>query len=294
MPSTITLRDIADWARANAELVPMLGTSGWAEEPALSIANQVIAELLASENFPWKWNRALIPTFQTVQWQQDYSTNITDLGWLEKAIRTETNNTEPVKPIFELQAVRDLPPSSRKGWPERICWIPNALALCGTWAAATAFTVGQQIRDGNGNIQACSGAGTTGASQPAWSTSPGSTTIDGSVQWKSLNPDGVTLRIYPIPVESSQPFTINGIYQKKAAARTTLSQTWEPMPDELAFVYRQGFLAMCYRHANKEQQFAREYSLFQALVKQAAGSADIEPDAYGFVPDSSEVLVWYW
>jgi len=51
------------------------------------------------------------------------------------------------------------------------------------WAATAAKTVGSTIADGNGNVQRCTTAGTTGAIVPTWATTLGGTTIDGSVTW---------------------------------------------------------------------------------------------------------------
>jgi hypothetical protein len=47
-----------------------------------------------------------------------------------------------------------------------------------------------KILDPNGNVQALTTAGTTGASQPTWSTVPGTTTNDGSAQWTNVGPMG--------------------------------------------------------------------------------------------------------
>ncbi len=52
-----------------------------------------------------------------------------------------------------------------------------------TWAANTAFSVGQIITDSNGNPQQVTTAGTTGGLQPVWSTTPDGATPDGTVMW---------------------------------------------------------------------------------------------------------------
>lgn len=49
-----------------------------------------------------------------------------------------------------------------------------------SWAATTAFSVGNLIVDSNGNIQRCTTAGTSGSSHPTWATTIGSTTNDAS------------------------------------------------------------------------------------------------------------------
>ncbi len=51
------------------------------------------------------------------------------------------------------------------------------------WAASATEATGSLIVDGNGNIQRCTTAGTTGTGAPAWATTLGGTTSDGNVTW---------------------------------------------------------------------------------------------------------------
>jgi hypothetical protein len=67
---------------------------------------------------------------------------------------------------------------------------PAALALpaaAGTpnpaWAAATSYAIGALIVDANGNLQRCAAAGESGAAAPAWATTIGAATSDGSATW---------------------------------------------------------------------------------------------------------------
>ena len=50
------------------------------------------------------------------------------------------------------------------------------------WNASTAYTVGQEILDGNGTIEEVATAGVSGSTQPVW-PAVGSTVTDGSVSW---------------------------------------------------------------------------------------------------------------
>ncbi len=52
------------------------------------------------------------------------------------------------------------------------------------WAASTAFALGQEIVDSNGNIERATVAGTSGASAPLWPMTLNSTVIDGGVTWQ--------------------------------------------------------------------------------------------------------------
>ena len=51
------------------------------------------------------------------------------------------------------------------------------------WTADTAHAVGDLIVDGNGNLQRCATAGTTGSASPAWATTLDGATSDGGVTW---------------------------------------------------------------------------------------------------------------
>lgn len=54
-----------------------------------------------------------------------------------------------------------------------------------TWAASTAYTVGQAVKPAtaNGKFYICTKAGTSGASAPSWSTIEDETVVDGSAEW---------------------------------------------------------------------------------------------------------------
>jgi len=58
----------------------------------------------------------------------------------------------------------------------------SAIRLPG-WHATTAFVLGQQILDVNGNLQRVTTAGTSGATPPAWPTTLNATIVDGTVTW---------------------------------------------------------------------------------------------------------------
>jgi hypothetical protein len=51
------------------------------------------------------------------------------------------------------------------------------------WSATSAKSVGALIADGNGNLQRCTTAGTTGSAVPTWATAMNGTTTDGPVIW---------------------------------------------------------------------------------------------------------------
>lgn len=63
--------------------IPLTGVGGNPLEPAASIGDYTRNFMLCPP-FAWRWNRATT-TFNTVEGTQDYSANLPNFGWLEKA-----------------------------------------------------------------------------------------------------------------------------------------------------------------------------------------------------------------
>jgi hypothetical protein len=61
-----------------------------------------------------------------------------------------------------------------------------------SWTASTNELLGNLITDSNGNIQQCTGAGTTGATAPVWPISVSGTVSDGTVTWECTALPGYT------------------------------------------------------------------------------------------------------
>jgi hypothetical protein len=59
--------------------------------------------------------------------------------------------------------------------------VPSATAYA--WAGTTAYLLGQEIVDSNGNLQLATTAGTSGSNAPTWATRAGQATTDGTVVW---------------------------------------------------------------------------------------------------------------
>src|SRR6185437_7467487 len=269
----LTLQQIVNQMRAYAEFIPVLGASGSTEEPALSIANDLMQRIMA-ENMNWKWNRQYVPSILTVALQQDYVTQVTDIGWLETGWRIDINNSTnngnlAPKPIFDMEAVRDLDQTSVQRVPFQISFIPNQLAFLGQWYPDTPYQCGygvaqipispiQQFRDENGNILYIDSTvlglninspgfagqpitlpvnnpyGISGSTQPsAPPNSPGGTRVqDGGVVWTVADPNGYAIRISPLPAFSGLAWLIIPVYQTKPPILANLRQTIDPIPPE--------------------------------------------------------------
>lgn len=98
-----------------------------------------------------------------------------------------------------------------------------------------------------------------------------------------LDPNGVALRLSPLPNKQGTVWQMAPVYQKKVPSITTLSQTLSPIPDESISVFRQGFLAYCYRAADSPR-YENEYMSFLAQIQKEVGAADREQDNYSAYP----------
>jgi hypothetical protein len=327
MASTLTLQSIADDIKSYPELNPLFGAGGWTQRPFMNVANDVMQRILA-QSLDWKWNRGYVPSILTVALQQDYVTQVTDLGWLESAWRIDINNSTnngnlAPKPIFTMESVRDLGQTSYQGIPFNVSYIPNSLAFMGQWFANTSYGCGygqsmtpmtpiQQFIDGNGNILFINSTvlglninspgfttgpitlppgspyGISGSIKPSApiGASAGTTVLDGTVTWTVANPNGYAMRLAPLPAFSGLAWLIIPVYQRKPPTLTSLLQTIAPIPDEYAYLLRQGMIAMLYEHAGSKMA-GESYAKWEEALMMALRGADRERDDTSFYPSES-------
>lgn len=137
--STLTLQETADDAKSMADLAPALATGGYSDLPAVSIANDVMQNMVAGgpegQPFNWKWNRAVETPFFVNSWQQDYFIpGLVTLGWLESCTAVNYSTTQFPKPIRPVECKRDLLiTSNQTSQTAKICWMVNKTMLAGTW-----------------------------------------------------------------------------------------------------------------------------------------------------------------
>lgn len=220
MASTITIQNVVDWARTFTRLVPIVGVGGFSNEPALSIANQVIQEILAPP-FNWKWNRVEAAAFDTVDKTQDYTRTITDFGWLESCVLEDKDSTQTPKPTREIEVVQMLPKESVVENPVKVAVVSETAS-------------------------------------------------------------NINVRFWPVP--GTYLWTAYLIYQAKPPLKTALADTWSPIPDELSYVYKQGFLAWALKHAD-DARASQEYRIFQDMIRKALRGKDAEQQHEALFPD---------
>lgn len=299
--STLTVQALVDYARTFPWTTPVVGIAGYNDQPAVSFADDIVKKIMAKTN-PWKWNAAPFQGVQTQPYQQDYPTSVSqnDLGWLQSAILVDINSTAKPQPKLPMNAVSNLLPTMATGRPQKVSWITNYMAQTGSWPGAyvcyrdplvsngggpgnNPFTA---ITDSNGNIQLVTSYGITSGSQPDWpptGAASGTTTQDGSVTWTVQDPAGVALRLDALATNQSQVWQVNALYQRKPPNILTLGQTLSPIPDDLSYLVKQGFLAYCYKQVDNSK-FQVEFAQWLADIQEAMGSSDREYQEFGFYP----------
>lgn len=322
MPSsTVSLQNVIDDAFRFGDLKPVLQTGGSSMEPALTIANIVMAEL-CSRQYNWKWNSFLVTPFQTISWQNDYAVpGITTLGWLENGVVIDINSSQIPKRKFKLEVVKDLQPTSDSyGRPFQVCWLKNALLQYGTWgtglnvpntnytgqtnpgpnvvytqplgAATTPSNPITQIKDPNGNYQVLTTYGTCGGSAPSWpaaSASAGTTTNDGTCVWTVIDPYGQGFRLQMIPAQAGVVWQVLLRAQNIPVRFTSLAQFLDPLPDDFSQYFMQGFRAYCYQRSPEDKvraKFDTEYKLWLKALVDAQRQDDQEVDSWGAYPST--------
>jgi hypothetical protein len=136
--STYKLQDITDDARRWTDCAPALSTGGSSDQPALSIATDVITAMVQGgpngESMNWKWNRLFPTPFNTITYQQDYASNTINLAWIERAWMVDINSTMNPKRQVQIEVRRELGESYLPGsWQAKICWLPNNQLKYGQW-----------------------------------------------------------------------------------------------------------------------------------------------------------------
>jgi len=301
--STLTGQKLINYGRAFAWTRPSLGLAGYSDEPALSFLNEVICKIMATSN-PWKFNAAKFPVVETQPYAQDYPTNLSQaqVGWLQACVIADINNpnTPFSIPLIPIRCVTALLPTSSPGIPDSIAWIPNALCQTGTWpgpnmlyqnplnsqGGGPASNPLTAITDTNGNLQLVTTYGITGPTQPSWpalGTAPGTQTTDGSVIWTLMDPLGVALRINALGTYNSNVWEIRLVYQQKPPVIGSLTQTIAPLPRDLDYLVKQGFLSYCYQQVD-HAKFETQIAMFMADIQRALGSADRELQEFGLYP----------
>jgi len=165
-----------------------------------------------------------------------------------------------------------------------------------------------QVKDTFGNYWVVTGYGTTGSTNPFLSNlnpvfpTPANPSIvattatDGSVTWTAVNPKGQGIRCSPIPPQAGVVYQFNLVGQWRpfaflnGGAFTSFSQTIEPIPDDYANFFFDGFVAKCYMHSPDKAirgMYEDQMENWRKSMMKTKEKSDRERDNAGFYPASS-------
>jgi len=328
--STVKLQTIINIAKGMGDIEPILNVAGSSIELPLSIANDVMNAII-SEPFPWKFNDIEMPQFVTNSYQQDYAgiypngKSVTNLGWLERGIVIDINNSAQPKPYRLVEVGRQLPQATGTffNWslsdPMFLCnWFPNTSLYYGVWGEfqdgnaslgnnplpgsiyISPYGVNQsmpanpvtQIQDANGNFLVLTGYGAEGTAAPLAPPNalPGTVVFGAgaTTQWTVVDPNGMGFRILPVPTQTSVVWQFNLWGQALPIRFKTLQQTLFPLPDQYEPNFRQMFIAQCYRYSNDKSvraKFKDEWQLAIKALEDCRKKSDRELEENVFTPD---------
>lgn len=250
-------------------------------------------------------------------------TSVFNVEWLQQGIVIQQTSTAQPKPWGYVECGRAqgqmtggiLQPMNWSGPTFIATRVYNYMAYYGTWGGTNSdktfgnnpgplsvytnpVTVNSQVAnpitqiiDSNGNLQVVTTYGTTGSIQPTWpaANSPaGTATPDGTVVWTVVDPNGIAIRISPVPSMTGVVFQFNLVGQMPAITFTDLSSTFAPFPDKYLNYFRQGIIAQCYRYSSDpkvQAKFEKNYQIWLKSLMNLREVQDRELEEYSFVPE---------
>jgi hypothetical protein len=148
-----------------------------------------------------------------------------------------------------------------------------------------------QIQDANGNLLVLTQYGTEGTTAPTalansaagvQCSGTGATTI-----WTVVDPYGQGFRILPVPNQTGVVWAFYLAGQMLPVRFTSLNTLLAPLPDQFEPIFRQGFVAQCYRYSPNEKvrgSFEKEWALWLASLARLQFKQEREKEENRFVP----------
>lgn len=258
-----TIQGTINWCASFILNRPSVNVAGAFQEPALTIANLLLSTILAPP-FAWQWNRK-ITGFSTTVGQTDYTTEVDDFGWLEKA----TLSLSGMMPssIIELEIDTSIAASGDQDRPFKICPLQDDNDGNITFrlfpAPDQAYTITLTYQKQPPVITSL--FGTSVGSITSIAAASGGLTVysftGGVTNFASLAGTYIFISGTTVPANSlvspndglyfctaagTNSLTLqnpNGVVQVSAAGVAQPATTWAPLPDKYNFLYNRGMLA---------------------------------------------------
>lgn len=321
--TTITLQNITNLAATHVELAPLSGVGGYPNEPALSLCNDTLTDLMCSPN-AWKFNETVANDFMTSVYRQTYrfggATAFTSAAG-GAGIALKTAGTPGVNRVSNVVTVTTLDPHNftvgdtvymlgnvDAAFNSTYSQTPTGSGYSGGWVITATPTTTSFTFTLNGSDTTSGAPGITNWSWTEHATmrevasnapvpriwqldAVNNIALSSSVgQPEKItvvqdNGDG-TLSIRLDKCCGTTIFAIGLVYQAQPPVKVALTDSWSPFPDQLAHVYRQGFLYRCYRFLNSPRSEA-EYKKLQDAIAKALNKDDAEASNQSVYPFES-------
>ena len=290
--TTNTIIGTANWAAAFILNRPTQGVANAYQDPALTLANLIMATILAPP-FAWQWNRASVTQAVTAG-TSDYSIALPNFGWLEKATITYPTPPSSGPSVFELEIITSVAVDPRQNRPFKICPVLDDNAgnitfrLFPTPDQAYTLTLTYQ----NAPIKATTLFGTSlGSITSIAAAVAGSTTYTASGGFTGGAANGLAGQyliissatssanngVFFVTASTSTTITVNnqnGVLQSGAGGTAQAGTTWAPIPDKYNFLYERAMKAHFHGMYDTNTYLQELQIFFRQLVGCSEGLSD--------------------
>jgi hypothetical protein len=285
---TITLLNRVNLASTHVDLQPLSGVGGFTNEPALTLCNDAISELLLSE-IDWKFNRVDAPLMVTAPNKQDYTVagacaftlggnpQGAHIGLASNNAITESGTTVTVNFLepcrFAVGDVMYMAGNTVAAYNSTFTDDGTSSSWSGGWTILTVSADKKSVTFTHAS-SGLAASGAPGITDFGWLTSattvimtdtssPQQTDILTAVKelqpWSKvatkplkvcvLKDNGDgTLKVRFYETPGSTLLGVKLVYQAKAPLKTSLSDNWSPFPDNYSSLYTQALLYRMYRY----------------------------------------------
>jgi hypothetical protein len=330
--STLTLQSVVNLCATHADLMPLSNVGGYANEPALSLCNDAISEIITVDR-DWKWNRNEMAMLVTCPNKQDYQFGGASaftlgtgsagaaIGLASNNAITESSTTVTVTTLeahrFSVGQTVYMTGNTVAAYNSTFTDDGSQSTWSGGWTitAVPSSTTFQFTHASSG----LANSGAAGITNFGWLTSASLVEMNSNsspqnirhvkavreiTPWSKVgDPDKVcvlkdngdgTLKIRFYYVPGTTIWGTNLVYQAKAPLKASLAETWSPIPDQNSAMVRQALIYRMYRYLNSPRAEV-EYQKLQAEMARMLGADNSEESNVYLVPDETLLdLPTYW
>jgi hypothetical protein len=327
---SLTLQSVINLASTHADLLVLSGVGGYTQEPALSLCNDALSDLVSFGN-DWKFNSKDMGLLVTTPNRQEYifggaaaftlgaNSSGACVGLATNNSITQNGNTTTVTTLqphrFKAGDLVYMTGNTVSAYNSVFTDDGNSSTWSGGWTITSSTPLTFTFTHALSGLDP---SGAPGITDFGWlesatkvemnnTSSPQRTEPLQAVKeiqpWSRVanpekvnvhkdNGDGtVTIRFWYVP--GATVWGANLHYQMAAPLKIALSDDWSPFPDHYSAVYRQAVLYRMYRYINSPRADA-EYQKLQQEIMKAKGADDSEASDVHLCPEEGSLLGDFW